>query len=150
LRVCRKFRFLRPEHREERNIALAVVSDSAPDPCGNPNQVAWAQASFDLPIAIGPDAGQLAFEDEEQFFNVGMQVQRTLVAWRENHRAKREVSRLNDFWIIVLTRPAAPHVSHLGAAVFGIDFGLKIEDAPIEFAVFKAGDVFVDVVYRWN
>src|ERR1051326_574761 len=73
-------------------------------------------------------------------------MQRTLVAGRKNHCAKREVSRLEDVWVIVLAGSPAADISHLRAFVFRIHLGLEIKDAPVLLPVFEAGNKFIDVI----
>src|SRR5262249_40366428 len=82
--------------------------------------------------------------------DVGMQMQRPLVSGRENHRAQREMARLDDARIIVAPRPAPADVSHLRTAILRVDLRLKIQYAPIRLTIFETRNVSVDVINRRN
>jgi hypothetical protein len=133
---------------EKCDLYAAVVPHAAPNPGRNPDEIPGTECAFDLAIAVGPDAREAAFEDEEEFFNVRVQVERPLIPGRNHHRAEREMSGLNNTRVVVLAGSAAADISHLSPAVFGIDFGLKIEHTPIRASIFQTRDVFVDFIDR--
>src|SRR5262249_41151319 len=103
-----------------------------------------------LPISIRPNARQFSFENEEQFLNVGMQMQWPFISGRNDHGAQSEMTRFDDLGIVVLARSTAADITHLGAAIFGICPRLKVQYVPIGLSVFKTRDVFVDLVDAWN
>jgi hypothetical protein len=138
------------EHRQERRVLITVVSHAAPNACGDPNQIARSELAFDFTGAIRPDAGQLTFEDKEQFLDIGMQMYRPFIPGGKNHRTQRKVTGFNDVWIIVLARTAATHVTHLRTLVFGIHLRLKIQDVPIRAPVVQSRNVSINLIYVWN
>src|SRR5215470_3911938 len=73
-------------------------------------------------------------------------MQRPFIAGRNDHRTQSEMTSLDDLRIIMLARSPAADITHLGAAVFGICFGLKIQNIPVRLSIFKTGDVFVDLI----
>src|SRR5262249_6054098 len=133
--IRRKLRLLRAKHGEECDIPIAVVAHTSPNSGWNPDEIARTELSLDLTLAITPNASQFALENEKQLLDIGMQVQRTFVSRRNNHRAQREMAGLNNVGIIVLACAAAAHVAHLGASILRIDLGLEIQHTPIELAI---------------
>src|SRR5205814_2258207 len=100
-------------HGEKHRLGVAIVADAAPDAGRNPDEIARAKRALDLTsFYIPPDARKLSFQHEEQFLDVGMQMQRTFVTGGENHRAEREVPRLDDVRIVV--RAGRTTYVHLG------------------------------------
>src|SRR5262245_62611713 len=75
-----------------------------------------------------------------------MQVQRSLVAGRDDHGAEREMTGLDDLGIIVLAGPTTADVAHLSTPVLGIDLRLKSKHIPVRLPIFKAGHVIVDLI----
>src|SRR5690348_12540537 len=92
LGIRRQLWFLSPKHREKQSVPIAVVSHAAPDPSRNPDQIARPELAFDLAMPVRPDAGQFPFKNKKEFFNIGVQMKRTFVAGRKDHRAQSEMT----------------------------------------------------------
>src|SRR5262249_38097216 len=106
--------------------------------------------SLDTVITVGPNACQFPLENKEQLLNIRVQVQRSLVSRRDDHRTQCEVTSLDDLGIVVLAGSTAADVPHLSASVFRIHLGLKSKHIPVWLGIFERGDVFVDLIDGGN
>src|SRR5262249_12417753 len=73
-------------------------------------------------------------------------MQRTFISRRQNHRAQREMTGLDDVRIIVRSCPASTHITHLRATILRIDLRLEAQDIPIRATIAQSCDVFIDLI----
>src|SRR5262245_13573470 len=132
------------DHAHQR-LLDALVDEPAIHAGRHREQVALLEHGLEaLALMLDDEAKLVAPEHEEHFLGIGMEMERAFAARRQDHGREGEVLGRHRVVVAVDAGAAGPDIAHLGAAIFRIVVGLKLERVPIERARLMAGDARVE------